>query len=74
MAGKSSHMSFMPEKKIGTIAISNDNRAYLWPHVMADYAYIVNGLPADSIFKSEKPKFNKGFESENEISYLKYSQ
>ena len=75
LAGISFHMSFMPEKKIGIIAFSNDNRAYLLPHLMADYAYnLINGLPADSIFKSEKPKFNKGFESENEISYPKDSQ
>ncbi|WGF91373.1 serine hydrolase domain-containing protein [Aequorivita marisscotiae] len=75
LAGISFHMSFMPNKKIGIIAFSNDNRAYLLPHLMADYAYnIINGLSADSIFKSEKPKFEKGFERENEISYPKDSQ
>ncbi len=75
LAGISFHISFMPEKKIGIIAFSNDSRAYLLPHLMADYAYnLIHRLPADSIFKSEKPKFDKGFESENEISYPKVSQ
>ena len=75
LAGISFHMSFMPDKKIGIIAFSNDNRAYLLPHLMADYAYnLINVLPADSIFKSEKPKFDKSFERENEISYPKDSQ
>ncbi|UGU15500.1 beta-lactamase family protein [Sinomicrobium kalidii] len=75
LAGISFHMSFMPEKKVGVIAFSNDNRAYLLPHLMADYAYnLINTLPADSIFRSEKPKFDKSFERENEIAYPKDSQ
>ncbi|MEX2411843.1 MAG: serine hydrolase [Candidatus Paceibacterota bacterium] len=72
LAGISFHISFMPDKKIGIIAFTNDNRAYLLPHLMADYAYnLINALLADSIFESEKPKFDKSFESENEISYPK---
>lgn len=75
LAGISFHISFMPEKKVGIIAFSNDNRVYLLPHLMADYAYnLINELPADSIFKSEKPKFDKSFDSENEISYPKSSE
>ncbi len=75
LGGISFHISFMPEKKIGIIAFSNDNRAYILPHLMADYAYnLINALPADTIFKSEKPKFDKSFESENEISYPRDSQ
>nr|WP_281280780.1 serine hydrolase [Fodinibius sediminis] len=75
LAGISFHISFMPEKKIGVIAFSNDNRAYLLPHLMADYAYnLINALPADSIFKSEKTKLAKSFEIENEISYPNDSQ
>ncbi|MCW9707271.1 serine hydrolase domain-containing protein [Fodinibius salsisoli] len=75
LAGISFHISFMPEKKIGVIAFSNDNRAYLLPHLMADYAYnLINALPADSIFKSEKPKFDDSFERENQISYPNDSQ
>ncbi len=75
LAGMSFHISLMPDKKIGIIAFSNDNRDYLLPHLMADYAYnLINALPADSIFKSEKPKFDKSFESENEIIYPKDSE
>lgn len=75
LAGISFHISYMPEKKIGIIAFSNDNRAYILPHLMANYAYnLTNSLLADSIFRSEKPKFDKSFESENEISYPQDSQ
>ncbi|MEN7548598.1 serine hydrolase [Rapidithrix thailandica] len=75
LAGISFHMSFMPEKKIGIIAFSNDNRAYIFPHLMANYAYnLINALPTDSIFNSEKPNFDKSFEHENEMSYPKDSQ
>jgi len=42
---------------------------------MANYAYkLINALPADRIFKSEKSEFDKSFESENEISYPEDSQ
>lgn len=75
LAGISFHMSYMPEKKFGIIAFSNDNRAYVLPHLMANYAYnLINGLPADNIFESEKLKFDKGFQNENDISYPKDSQ
>lgn len=75
LAGISFHISFMPEKKIGIIAFSNDNRAYLLPHLMANYAYnFINELPADNIYNSEKPLFEKSFENENEISFPKDSQ
>lgn len=75
LGGISFHISFMPDKKFGIIAFSNDNRAYQLPHLMADYAYnLINTLPADSIFEIEKPKFDKSFEKENEILYPKDSQ
>lgn len=75
LAGISFHISFMPDKKIGVIAFSNDNRGYLLPHLLADYAYnLINALPADSIYKSEKQKFDKSFMSENDISYPQNSQ
>ncbi|MFC2187546.1 serine hydrolase domain-containing protein [Fulvivirgaceae bacterium LMO-SS25] len=75
LAGISFHMSFMPERKIGIIAFSNDNRAYLLPHLMADYAYnLINELPADSILTLEKPKFDKSFDIENAIIYPSDSQ
>ncbi|MEH6705437.1 MAG: serine hydrolase [Galbibacter orientalis] len=75
LAGISIHMSFMQKKKIGVIAFSNDNRAYLLPHLMANYAYnLLNELPADSIFLREKLKFDQSFKKENEITYPKNSQ
>lgn len=75
LAGISFHMSFMPEKKIGIIAFSNDNRAYVLPHLMANYAYnLINASPADSIYRNEKQIFEKSFKNENEISYPKDSQ
>ena len=75
LAGISFHISFMPDKKIGVIAFSNDNRGYLLPHLMADYAYnLINKMPADSILKSEKPKFDKSFNRENETIYPKDSE
>jgi len=75
LAGISFHISFIPDKKMGVIAFTNDNRDYLLPHLMADYAYnLISALPADSIFKNEKPKFDKSFERENEILYPKDSQ
>ena len=70
LAGISFHISFLPEKDIGIIAFSTDNRAFALPHLMANYAYNqLNAINADSIFKIEKKRFNKSFEKENEISY-----
>ena len=75
LGGISFHMSFMPEKKIGIITFSNDNRAYVLPHLMADYAYnLINKSSADSIFKKEKQIFEKSFKNENEISYPEDSE
>lgn len=75
LAGISFHISFIPEKKIGIIAFSSDNRAYLLPHLMANYAYNKLDLKsADSIFEEEKIKFEKAFANENEIVYPKESQ
>ena len=72
LAGISFHISFMPEKKIGIIAFSTDNRATRLPHLMANYAYNqMNGLKADSIFAIEKESFDKGFEKQNNRKYPK---
>ena len=38
-AGYSIHVSFMPEKKIGVISFTNQDIAFLLPHVIANYAY-----------------------------------
>lgn len=70
LAGISFHISFMPEKDIGIIAFSTDNRAFALPHLMANYAYNqLNDLNADSIFIGEKQRFNESFSRENDISY-----
>jgi CubicO group peptidase (beta-lactamase class C family) len=75
LAGINFHISFMPDKKVGVIAFSNDNRAYLLPHLMANYAYnIINKQPADSIFLNERTALDKSFKKENEIQYPDDSQ
>jgi CubicO group peptidase (beta-lactamase class C family) len=75
LAGISFHISFMPDKKVGVIAFSNDNRAYLLPHLMANYAYnLINEQHADSILKIEKTSFDNSFKREDDIQYPNDSQ
>jgi len=70
LGGISFHISFMPEKNLGIIAFSSDNRASLLPHLMANYAYnVINSSEADSLFKEEEQTFNKSFEAKNKIVY-----
>ncbi|MGN7514796.1 MAG: serine hydrolase domain-containing protein [Allomuricauda sp.] len=70
LAGISFHISFMPEKKVGIIAFSNDNRAYLLPHLMANYGYnLINKQSADSILNIEKTGLDKSFKREDDIQY-----
>ncbi len=70
LAGISFHISFMPDKKVGIIAFSSDNRAYLLPHLMANYAYnLINEQPADSIFENERTSLDKSFKREDDIAY-----
>ncbi|MHA7832690.1 MAG: serine hydrolase domain-containing protein [Flagellimonas sp.] len=70
LAGISFHISFMPDKKVGVIAFSNDNRAYLLPHMMANYGYnLINKQSADSILNIEKTAFDKSFKREDNIKY-----
>lgn len=75
LAGIMFHCSFMPEKNIGIIAFSSDSRAFLLPHLMADYAYnLLNSKSVDSIFEIEKSIFIKAFNKENAISYPRKDQ
>lgn len=75
LGGISFHCSFMPGRKLGVIAFSNDNRAYLLPHLMANYAYnLANGLSADQIFEGERAIFDQRFQEEDEIIYPEDSQ
>lgn len=70
LAGISFHISFMPDKKVGVVAFSNDNRAYLLPHLMANYSYnLINEQSADSILNIEKTGFDKSFKREDDIQY-----
>ncbi|GLB48486.1 serine hydrolase domain-containing protein [Neptunitalea lumnitzerae] len=70
LGGITFHSSFMPDRKIGIIAFSNDNRAYLLPHLIANYAYnLLNTKDADSIFNTEVVDFNKSYTKENNIAY-----
>jgi CubicO group peptidase (beta-lactamase class C family) len=69
IAGMSFHASFMPDKKIGIIAFSNDNRAFALPHLMANYAYnLINKKDADEIFEIEKQRWEKSFEREDQAT------
>jgi len=63
-AGISFHISYIPAKKIGLIAFSNDSRATKLPHLAANYACnLINKLPeAEEIFENEKELFTKSFE------------
>ncbi|WP_035077819.1 serine hydrolase domain-containing protein [Anditalea andensis] len=75
LAGISFHISFIPENKIGIIAFSTDNRAYLLPHLMANYAYNkFASNDAERTFTIEKDNFQKAFDDENNISHPNESQ
>ncbi len=75
LAGISFHISYMPGKNVGVIAFSNDNRAYLLPHLMANYAYnLINEQPADSIFVNERTSLDKSFKREDNIQYSDNTQ
>ncbi len=62
--GISFHASFIPARKIGIIAFSNDSRAVRLPHLAADYAYnLMKKAPdAGDVFESEKKMFAENFE------------
>ena len=47
-AGISFHLSFIPSKKIGIVAFSNENRAGRLPHLMANYVYNLIGKNSKS--------------------------
>jgi CubicO group peptidase (beta-lactamase class C family) len=62
--GISFHASFIPSRKIGIIAFSNEDRAGLLPYLMANYAYnLLNPkIDAEAIFLEEKQLFIKDIE------------
>ncbi|NMM50849.1 serine hydrolase domain-containing protein [Marinigracilibium pacificum] len=70
LAGISFHISFMPDHKIGVIAISTDNRASLLPHLLANYVYNqYTGKDTDSILQAEYKIFKQNFEKQNNQNY-----
>lgn len=72
-AGMSFHASFMPSKKIGIVAFSNEQRAYLLPHLMANYLYnlALKRPDAEEIFKEEKASFQRAYDDETKRSFSK---
>jgi len=62
--GISFHASFIPARKTGVIAFSNDSRAVRLPHLAANYAYnLLKKTPdAGDVFESEKKMFAENFE------------
>ncbi|MFZ6034035.1 MAG: serine hydrolase domain-containing protein [Melioribacter sp.] len=69
-AGISCHISFIPKKKIGIIAFSTDNRAFLLPHLMANYVYnLMSERDAESIIENELAFFREAFLKQNNLSY-----
>ncbi|AXT20505.1 class C beta-lactamase-related serine hydrolase [Flavobacteriaceae bacterium AU392] len=57
------HASFIPSKKLGIIAYSNDDRAAGLPHLIANYAYNLmnDNVDAEKVFSEEKLIFDKAF-------------
>jgi CubicO group peptidase (beta-lactamase class C family) len=62
-AGMSFHMSLIPEQKLGIIAFSNESRASMITHLMANYVYNLYLDPehAEAIFVEETLAFEKSF-------------
>jgi CubicO group peptidase (beta-lactamase class C family) len=73
-AGISFHLSFIPEKEIGIIAFSNDNRMTS-THLAANYAYnlINNVTDSEEIFNREKEKLTTSFNHKNNSLLLNLS-
>jgi len=65
--GISFHMSFIPSKKLGVIAFMNEDRAYLLPHLAANYLYNLStsSANAEDIFDKERAFFNKAYDRAN---------
>ncbi len=63
-AGISFHASFMPEHKVGVVAVSNDQRAFLLPHLAANYVYnlALKNKSAWQLFEKEKLGFKRAFD------------
>ncbi|MBS3797036.1 serine hydrolase domain-containing protein [Pseudoalteromonas sp. BDTF-M6] len=64
--GYSVHVSFMPEQKLGIIAMTNLDTAYVLPHVMANFAYntLLKKDNAQQNLTAEKERLTKSIEKE----------
>jgi len=62
----------MPEKKIGIIAFTSNNKASSFPHLAANYAYnIINNNPnAEDAFKREEAPLLRAFDKSNNLSSI----
>lgn len=65
-AGYSIHVSFMPDRELGVIAFTNQDVAYLLPHVIANYAYntILNKGNKRVLFDHDKGRLEKSVQAE----------
>ncbi|WP_444938803.1 serine hydrolase domain-containing protein [Microbulbifer sp. JMSA002] len=64
--GYSIHVSFIPEREIGVIAFTNQDAAYMLPHVIANYTYnsILNKANRDTFFEQEMNRLKKSVQGE----------
>ncbi|GAA5442352.1 hypothetical protein Misp06_00526 [Microbulbifer sp. NBRC 101763] len=64
--GYSIHVSFMPEREIGVITFTNQDVAYILPHVMANYTYnsILNKRNRSTLFEQEMNRLKKSVRRE----------
>lgn len=62
-AGISFHLSFIPSRKMGIVAYSNENRADRLPHLMANYVYNLLGknIKVEELYKEEMEMFVASF-------------
>jgi CubicO group peptidase (beta-lactamase class C family) len=65
-AGYSVHVSFMPEKKLGVIAFTNQDVAFVLPHVIANYAYnlTLGKENTEEALKTEADRLKKSVEKQ----------
>lgn len=62
--GISFHLSFMPARKVGIVAFSDEDGLHRLPHLMANYAYnlLIQKPNVEDIFNSEKEQFVELYE------------
>ena len=70
-SGISFQASFCPEKKIGIISFSNEQRAGTLPYLAANYIYnlLTKRSDAEEIFEEEKERFTSFYDRMNEEPY-----